>query len=1543
VTVNLRVFISSPGDVAEERALSERVFQRLGAEFADRVTLEVVLWEHEPLFGHAGFQEQIERPSRCDLVVSILWSRLGTRLPSDFSSVDRKVPPTGTEYEIRDALDGFKRSGKPNLLIYRKSSAPDVNLASNQAEEKLRQFRLLENFCRRTFYDEQGAVVVAHHNYTESYEFERKLTEHVRKWLERQVGEASGQARWTLGSPYRGLDVFEAEHKEIYFGRAEAVSELTKRMRATETRAIDGASVTRFLLVQGMSGNGKSSLIRAGLLPLLEGRALEGVGLWRHALVKPSDRSGKRPEAGVTGAIAEALIAALPALGEMYAELQPLADRLSQAPQESAARLDGYLAREAIQAGLRPEQIRLVLFVDQLEEVFAPSLSATERTTFLGILRALSREGRIWVIATLRSDFSVRLEDHPELVDLTSEGHIYLLGPPHSDELADMIREPAQAAGLEWEERDAVSLDLAILREARASPESLPLLEYALDQLYERRDRRRLTYAAYEILGGLKGGIAGTAEQVLEQQGAAAVAALPKLLRNLASVDENGTATRRYAPLEDFLADSPERKLLDALISRRLCVTDRQGAQSIVSFAHEALIQSWPRIKDWLQLETGLLLARDLLISEAHRWEHHGERDDWLVTAPDRLATLRAVVEAGFALPDSARRFAAQSASRARRASRIRQVVVASMGVLALAATLFGFYFQRERNKASHAIAAQFEAKAWDLLHRAEILPAVRYDLANAMTVSESEKEARPVLLASLLLADRTRLLTGHTDLIRQAIFSPDGQRAVTASEDFTARIWDVGSGKELARLTHGDKVWFAAFSPDGLRAVTASGDNIARIWDVSTGKVLIALEHGDKNISSVLEASFSPDGRHVITVSSDGTAWLWAIDTGRNLARFSDGIETLDMIRVIQSNLVTELRHSGASATVPTMTGIGRAAFSPDGRALVTTSSNGIAQVWDVQSARLLLTLKHGDSVTRAIFSPDGQWIATTSKDHTARVWGSSDGRELARLSHDAAVSQAAFSPDGRELVTACDDGTARVWDVTKGFAAAREKQLMQSQRDAFLSPGIQRMKLAIARATNHDLGLSANRELARLSHEGKVNQAMFSADGRMILTASEDRTARIWEASTGRELARLEHGAPVQTAVFSRDNKRILTASLGNSAQVWDVSRSLGLELPHAANVQQAVFSHDGRYTLTSSDDHTASVWDAETGRQIALLHHDDAVRGAVFSVDGSRVVTISGDNIATVWDVAASREIGRLRHSINRVRQASFSPDGRRVITAGEDLTARIWDVATQHELWRLSHLGIVNSAVISPDGSKALTASVDRTARLWDVNTGRELARLQHDKAVRQATFSTDGRLIVTASDDHTARIYDAGTGRELQRLNHGDKAASTVLQATFSSNGEFVVTASADGTARVWDVATGHERARLKHEGPVLSAAFSPDGRRVVTASNDHTARIWDVFSGRELLTLQRANLMRQAVFSPDGERVLTAADDTARVWDVPSLVASSNDLNQKICAWLPPDQRRFTMDEVESDPLVRNVFLTEGHDDRSVCANAPLR
>jgi len=1528
----LRVFVSSPGDVSEERALAERVLRRLAEEYHEAVRLEVVMWEHEPLFAHSGFQEQLERPSLCDLVICVLWSRMGTRLPPAATPGDAAL--TGTEFEIQDALEGYRRSGKPSLLIYKKTAAPQINVASADARERLRQYEQLEEFCRRTFYDAQGTIVVAHHPYAGSYEFERNLVQHVRKWLERLVGETVIRSTWTAGSPYRGLQAFQAEHREIFFGRSQALSDLMSLLRDTETQATAGAA-TRWLLVQGMSGNGKSSLVRAGLLPLLEGRALEGIGLWHQVILKPSDRLENRPDTGIAGALAAALARAIPAVAESYPNAAQLAERLRSAPGECAARLDGYLAQEASRVALRPDQIRLVIFVDQLEELFEQSLQAVDRAAFVAILCALAREGRIWVIGTIRSDFASRIEEHADLLALTGAGHLYILGPPQPDELADMIREPAHAAGLQWEVRDGVSLDQAILREASASPESLPLLEYALDQLYEHHQGPLLTFAAYQSLCGLQGAISQSAEAVLTaQQGLAP--AFPRLMRSLAGVDDNGTAVRRYAPLAEFAEGSAERALLDALIARRLCVADFRGDQPVASFAHEALIQSWPRVAQWLRAEAGLLQTRDQLLAEARRWDQHGRKRDWLVTASDRLASIRSVIAADIPLPNVARQFAEQSALRAKRAHRLRQLVVASIAALAVIAVVFGLYVQRARNTASRAIAAQFESKGWDLLRGGELGGALRYALASTIVAGPSGAGSSPLLTASLLQSGRTAMLSGHGDMVRAAAFSPDGRRVATASQDHTARVWDVASGREIMQLKHNNQVWQATFSPDGSRIVTASGDNIARIWDAVTGREVRELEHGNPIFSSVLAAGFSPDATRVATVASDGTAVIWDANGGQKLVSLQDGIELLELVRVVQANLIKELHNTPAGGAVPAMTGIRTVAFSPDGREVVTASTAGVARVWDLGTGRERLALKHDDVVTDAEFSPDGRRIVTASKDHTARVWDAASGHELARVGQGAAVTQAAFSPDGREIVTASDDGTARLWDATDDYQVASAHYQDGLRRDSFLPADIQRMKGAVARAISRSDVAARKRELASLQHDGRVSAARFSADGKLVVTASDDHTARLWDAVTGNELARLQHAAPVQTAAFWADGSKVLTTTQGNVAQIWDVAGTLGLPLHHDADVQWAAFSRDGRYAVSASVDHTARVWEVGSGRAVVQLNDRAAVRSAVFSADGRRVVTVAGD--ATVWEVPGGRELARIRQTVADLRQAVFSPDGRRLLTAGgTDYSARIWDIAQQREVLRLSHDGVVNGVAFSPNGTRALTVSGDHTARVWDAASGRELLRMSHDQAVRQAVFSADGRRIATASDDHTAAVWDAMSGRRLARLPHDNRDGVVVREATFSSDGALVLTASSDHTARVWDAATGRELARFRHGNAVLSAAFFPDGRRVLTASSDHTARIWDVASGRELFLLQRANLMRQAAVSPDGTRAITAADDAARLWDVSALSVGSPELNSRVCVWLPADQHRFGSEEIQSDALVRDVFLAGAGGNRSVC------
>ena len=456
---------------------------------------------------------------------------------------------------------------------------------------------------------------------------------------------------------------------------------------------------------------------------------------------------------------------------------------------------------------------------------------------------------------------------------------------------------------------------------------------------------------------------------------------------------------------------------------------------------------------------------------------------------------------------------------------------------------------------------------------------------------------------------------------------------------------------------------------------------------------------------------------------------------------------------------------------------------------------------------------------------------------------------------------------------------------------------------------------------------------------HTSVVRSAAFSDDGSRIATASDDKTARVWDAGDGRLLATLTgHTDAVNSAVFSPDGKRILTASNDKTARVWDAGDGhlLFALVRHTNQVNSAVYSYDGRRILTASADSTARVWDAEDGHLMATLKgHTDAVNSAVFSGDGSRIATASSDKTARVWDAGGHPLVTLIGH-IDRVNSAAFSPDGKRIATASADNTARVWDAGNGHLLLPLTgFMDSVVSAVFSPDGSRILTASDDWTARVWDAGKGRILAILAGDtEAVHSAVYSFDGIRILTANADGTARVWDADDGHLLATLA-GHR--SGLNSAALSTDGRRIVTASDDRTARVWDVSDGRLLATLTgHTGAVRSAAFSTDGTRIVTASEDKTARLWDAGDGRLLATLSgHSGAVNSAVFSPDGKRIVTASNDwTARVWDAGdgwllfSLAGHTGRVNS---AAFSPDGRRIVTASGDDDHTAMVWDAGDGH------------
>ena len=622
----IRVFISSPADVRPERLKAEQIIARLDREFAYHFHVEAVLWEREPLVASRHFQDpdNIPQPRGTDIVVVILWSRLGVPLPEDqFRGAISGRPVTGTEWEFEDALASARERNTPDLLLYRKTARISADLDDEAALDEARAQRAaVQDFIGRWFRADSGpGYTAASHSFVATAEFEQQLYDHLRALLERRAGPAvEGVAiRWR-DAPYRGLPAYEFEHAPIYFGRTWARNELRELL----ARRIEAGAA--FVLVFGASGSGKSSLVKAGLLPDLTIPGMIGrVGLVRRAVMRPSD-SGGNPLAALAAAILSPT--ALPELaGLQYAEEQ-FAAMLRDAPPQAALPIRQGLAEAGKAASLTDAaEARLVVVIDQLEEIFTiDGLGDADRGAFVAALDTLARSGLVWVVATMRSDFFDRLETMPALAALSEEGRFLLL-PPGDAEIGQIIRQPALEAGLRFEHDPSLGINLdEIVREAAAKDRSaLPLLSFLLDQLWQRRSQNgELTLAAYRELSGLEGSIGYRAEEVFQAQTADVQKELVPLLRELVTI-EGGKPVSRTALLSRFAPGSPCRVLVDALLApeARLLVSD----SGQLRLAHEALLTHWPRAHQQIADDARDLELRGRLEQEAARWRAAPKRE----------------------------------------------------------------------------------------------------------------------------------------------------------------------------------------------------------------------------------------------------------------------------------------------------------------------------------------------------------------------------------------------------------------------------------------------------------------------------------------------------------------------------------------------------------------------------------------------------------------------------------------------------------------------------------------------------------------------------------------------------------------------------------------------------------------------------------------------------------------------------------------------------------------------------------------------------
>ncbi|MFJ9821049.1 helix-turn-helix domain-containing protein [Streptomyces sp. NPDC101151] len=813
--------------------------------------------------------------------------------------------------------------------------------------------------------------------------------------------------RWSGTCPYQGLGSFGPEHAALFFGREQATAELVTRVAQT----VDG---TGMLVVTGPSGAGKSSLLRAGLLPALAKGALgPGSQHWPHLVMAP----GAAP--------LQQLACALAALaGADESEV------LGQLTQPDRARL---IAQQVLEVhaeapgtapALRPH--RLVVVVDQFEEVFSSCPDRVQREAFISALAAMTGDSNTpapaVVILGVRGDFFGHCASHAALARVLQTG-TFVVGPLTESELRSTITGPAATAGLLIEE-GLVDNILADLRSTETSsgfePAVLPLLSHALLQTWQHREDGRLTHRAYAAIGGIARSIAASAEAAYEKLTPSQQNAAMTILRRMVTIPREGAITRRRTHLSEL--DSGQRAedvsaALAALTDCRLVSVSNESAE----ISHETLLRSWPRLNAWLEssrVQIGLLAH---LAEAAQEWASNGEEPAFLYrgvrldAVVDGLDwTLLSATERSFLNASLAH--TARDQRVARRRVRTTTAMMTALVVLLVISSWTTYVALSSRDTAeaqrkyavSHQIVTESQTVSGNptlagLLSVAGWRIAQTTEARNSMIAAATERGG--VIDASVFTAD--------ADTAAIAL-SPDGHTLATAGKDKEIRLWDITQPKHPRAqppLSAPDRVQQMTFSPDGRTLVVAT-DRIITVIDVAATKVQRSVGLASLSLQDM---AFSPDGR-LLAVTDD--KYMWILDMSRSSPHI--------LSRVAVSN-------EGAKITA--------LVFSPSGRTLATATSHHTVQLWELSEQqprprKAALLTGHAAAVNSLAFSPNGRTLASASSDNTIRLWDISDLAEpraqAVLAGHTGPVQGVAFSGDGQTLATAASDNTLRLWDTT-------------------------------------------------------------------------------------------------------------------------------------------------------------------------------------------------------------------------------------------------------------------------------------------------------------------------------------------------------------------------------------------------------------------------------------------------------------------------------------------------------------------------------
>jgi WD40 repeat protein len=1125
--------------------------------------------------------------------------------------------------------------------------------------------------------------------------------------------------------PYPGLEAFSPEDAAVFFGRDREIARLLELLHPSLQR---GAG--RFIAIVGPSGSGKSSLLRAGLLPRL--RRLENTWF----VLRPV-RPGQRPTHNLARSLSQAFAAHGHArsVGEVEAGLGADGSGLAE------------LATEL--AEITEDTRNILVVIDQAEELVTRS-GVAEQEAFLRLLsNALGEDCPLWAVATMRSEF---LSVAPERAGLAKViDATLMIEPLGRTHLPEVILRPAQRAGLEF----TPGLVERMADETHGR-DALSLLAYTLRELYERAGGSGvITTTDYEAFGGVIGAMQRRADLVLDEltRRGLGSSVLPTLLK-LAAIDQEGAVTSRRVPLRTL--DTDDKAVISAFVEARLLTSGSDvDEEPMVEVAHEALLRQWPPLHQAIESARTSLRMRTELERLALDWSRRGKDDSYLLRG-GRLAAFDAwtgeevasvgPLEGQFL--DASRALASRELAAARRSNRRLRALTAALAVFLITTlTVSALAYQRNQRvqlQTRHALSRQLAGQA-ERLVTSEPDVAILVGL-QALSLARDEPGSQPstgLVTGLARLNHASMLFDGHNDGVYAVAFSPDGSRLASVSWDETVRVWDAATGKQVGASLRGHSggVNSVAFSPDGTQLVSGGEDGTLRLWSLTTHQQQGTSIPG--HTGAVNGVAFSQDGKRLASAGGDGTVRLWDPQTRQLLGvlrghtrgvwavAFSrDGKQLVSgddagIVRVWSAANRAPLRPAlhGATDAVQSV------AFSPDGREVAAASLDGKVHRYAISATPTDRPITVNPKGLRGVaYSPDGKMLATGGADKSVRLFDAASGQELGfpLAIHTSDVRSVTFSPDSTQVLSGGWDADVRLSRVATTYSISRPLPVHYPNAifDVSFSPDEQQLAVASAdgRADLFQMhgGPIRRRQLVVLADE--VNRVVWSRDGGLITVAGADGTVTLLNASTRKEIWQLTEA---EGAVFGAAVDRKILATAGENGVIRLRQLATGqdqgrLPVDNQEVVNAVTFSPDGAWLATAGDDQKARIYRVTDRRQVhELKAHTNAVTAIAFSPDGGLLVTGGADGQVLFWDPRSGRQLGKsLTRQVGEINALAFSRDGESLATGASDGTVRVWNVASRRETRNFTgHMGAVWAVSFSPDGEQLASAGEDGNVLLW----------------------------------------------------------------------------------------------------------------------------------------------------------------------------------------------------------------------------------